>query len=266
MKLRGIVAAFVAVMFALQSCSSMGGQVRTASTAQPVGLQDPPVSNALLATPVAGENDLAVPPQAKVKVMTTCNAGPSTSYAVIFSVNPGPAVPIVGKDTADNYWVVNNPTGGTCWLSGKFAIVKGDTSTLPEVPPPPTPSARPGRTTIPPATPTSAGSMASSASAPSDPSALNGAQTCASGLNGQTLAWVEDITLTWQDNAVNESGFHVFQNNQQLTALPQDSTRYHLQLRYDQGTGSIAVDNFAVEAFNDSGTSTRLSVNMPRCH
>jgi hypothetical protein len=78
--------------------------------------------------------------------------------------------------------------------------------------------------------------------------------------------WVEDLILTWQDNALNEDGFHVFQNNTQLTALPQDSTRYHFQFRYNQGTGGIAIDKFAVEAFNGAGASSRPMIDVPRCH
>ena len=40
---------------------------------------------------------------------------------------------MVGKDTGDNYWIIDVPgyPGTLCWLSGQYATVSGDTIDLP---------------------------------------------------------------------------------------------------------------------------------------
>ncbi len=39
---------------------------------------------------------------------------------------------VVGKDTGDNYWIIDVPgyPGTVCWLSGQYASVSGDTTDL----------------------------------------------------------------------------------------------------------------------------------------
>jgi hypothetical protein len=61
----------------------------------------------------------------------------------------GEQAEVVGKNTVANYWVIKNPdASGTCWLWGMYATVEGDTTNLPEITPPPTPTSPPP-TTVP---------------------------------------------------------------------------------------------------------------------
>ena len=73
-----------------------------------------------------------------VTTATNCRMGPGTEYEIVLTVNPGMSFEVVGANRSLNYWIIRNPAGGTCWLWGQYAIVTGDTSTLPEYPPPPT--------------------------------------------------------------------------------------------------------------------------------
>jgi len=96
---------------------------------------------ALLSTPAstptpAGSATLInspLPPTLSVGVATNCYAGPNTNYGFVITIRPGTTVTVVGKDTADNYWIIDVPgyPGTVCWLSGQYASVSGDTNYLP---------------------------------------------------------------------------------------------------------------------------------------
>ena len=83
-------------------------------------------------TPTATITNTPLPPTLSVGVATNCYAGPSTSYGFVITIYPGTSVTVVGKDIADNYWVIDVPgyPGTVCWLSGQYASVSGDTVDL----------------------------------------------------------------------------------------------------------------------------------------
>ncbi len=95
---------------------------------------------ALLATPADTSTPTATatvtntsdPPTLSVSVATDCYAGPSTHYGFVITIYPGTIVTVVGKDPSDNYWIIDVPgyPGTTCWLSGQYASVSGDTTDL----------------------------------------------------------------------------------------------------------------------------------------
>lgn len=68
-----------------------------------------------------------------VSTATNCRTGPDVAYQLLMVVQPGSTNVVVGKYTPLNYWIINMPTGGTCWLWGAYATTVGDTSTLPEI-------------------------------------------------------------------------------------------------------------------------------------
>ena len=68
-----------------------------------------------------------------VTTATNCRTGPDAAYQLLMTVQPGSSFDVVGKYTPLNYWIINMPTEGTCWLWGKYATTVGDTSTLPEI-------------------------------------------------------------------------------------------------------------------------------------
>jgi hypothetical protein len=194
-----------------------------------------------------------------VTIATNCRTGPGTVYDMLFAMNPGQTAQIVGKYTPGNYLIINNPNGGVCWLWGQYAVVSGDISGLPEYPVPPTPTPKITLTPKPTLTPTLA--------PPAAPSGLSGAydRTCGGDFKGLTPIWVEDVNLTWTDNANNETGYRMYKNGSALPDFPPNSTTFHITMRYDQGTGGPLFDNFGVEAFNAAGASARTAVDVPRC-
>lgn len=214
-------------------------------------------------TPTAALTGTPSTPEVSVTSVTNCRTGPSTAYDLVFTANPGLTFQVVGKNTAFNYWIINNPTGGTCWLWGQYAVVSGNTNNLPEYPAPPTPTAKFTKTPKPTSTPKSTATPAP----PAAPSNISSSRSCEGfiGSDGITPKWSEAVTLAWQDNANNETGYRVYKNNGLASTLPANSTGYQITLRYNQGTGGPLFDNFAIEAFNDAGSSSRLYVDVPRC-
>jgi hypothetical protein len=102
-------------------------------------------------------------------------------------------------------------------------------------------------------------------SAPAAPTWLQGKRQCRGDFRGGNLIWVEDVDLTWQDNASTETGYVVYKNGVPQDVLPPDSAKVHLQFRYNQGVGDPPLDTFEVEAFRDVSSSSRATVPIQRC-
>jgi len=207
--------------------------------------------------------------EVSITSVTNCRTGPSQAFDLVFEANPGQTFKVVGKNTPTNYLIINDPTGGTCWLWGQNAVVTGDLSILPEYPAPAAPTAK--STNTPKASktpkPTSTRTSTPGPLPPAGPSGMSYDRSCEGYIDadGFTPKWSESITLTWQDNADNETGYRLYRNNSALPDLPPNSTTYHMTLRYTQGTGGPLFDNFQVEAFNGAGSSARAGVDVPKC-
>lgn len=75
-----------------------------------------------------------------------CKSGPGTNFEVIASFNVGTTADLIGKDTADGYWVVKDPTSGSsCWLQIQDATPAGSFEMLPELTPQASTQNVPGR-------------------------------------------------------------------------------------------------------------------------
>jgi hypothetical protein len=255
------------LILAILACNMPGGQSNNqpdlvaTTTAQAQALE------ASSSTPAPRDTPVVTPsvPEVIVTSPTNCRSGPSTDYDLVFTMNPGQTAQVVGKNTPTGYWIINNPTGGTCWLWGQYAVVSGNTSGLPEYPPPPTPTARFTRTPKPTSTPKFTPTPTLPAP-PTAPSGLNGTRDCTGGFKGIIPIWIESVTLTWQDNADNEMGYIIIKNGSVVSTLVANSTQYKITLRYNQVTGGTLFDNFNVEAFSDSGgSSAAQSVDVARC-
>jgi hypothetical protein len=80
---------------------------------------------------------------------TNCRTGPSAAYDLVGALLIGESAKVVGKNTSTNYWIIENPDGnGFCWLWGRYASVTGNTDILPEMTPPPEPTATLVPTTV----------------------------------------------------------------------------------------------------------------------
>lgn len=92
-------------------------------------------------------------PIVSVSVNTNCRTGPGVVYDYLTGLLVGEKAEVVGKYTSvtPTYWIIKKGSI-TCWLYGQYATVEGDTSSLPEMVPPPSPTPVP--TDTPTATPT----------------------------------------------------------------------------------------------------------------
>lgn len=197
--------------------------------------------------PVTGATSTATPsvPQLSVTSPTNCRTGPSAAYDLVFTANPGLEYTIVGQYNRGGYWIILNPVGGTCWLWGQNAVVGGNTAVLPAYPAPPLDK------------PTKVPRLTA-------PSGLSAPRTCTAATNGSTPIWIEGVTLTWNPSN-GEIGYRVFRNNLQIVTLPAGSINYYVQLRYARQAGGPSFDAFSVQAFNTSGASPQVSINVNRC-
>jgi len=270
------------LMLAILACNLPGSQsssqpnLAATITAQAVLLQAPTsTSESQTQTPAA------IGPQVSVSSTTNCRTGPGSSYDLVLTMNPGSTAQVVGKDTPDNYWIIDNPAGGTCWLWGQYATVNGDTSGLADYPPP---AMSQSQTNMPKATKTpKPSSMPTSgtpskiiipihatfifALGPSAPTNFSGSKNtpCGSGFSGITPIWKETYKLSWKDNATNETGYRVYRNGSLVAGIGANSTSYTNTFQYNQGTGGPTYDTFAVEAYNSYGTSSRPTWDIYRC-
>ncbi len=205
-------------------------------------------------------------PTVTVSIATNCRTGPGQAYPSIFGLPVGQIAEVVGKNTSTNYWIIKIPNGaGTCWLWGQYATVTGDTSALPTVAIPPTPT--PTITPTPKVTVTPTSTTALAPAAPSNASAV--LLTCVTNNFIQTVT----ATFTWTDNSNNETGFNIYANanfadgssvDQLLTSVGPNTTSYTVTATALSKIPPV----IKVEAFNNTGSSTRVSaspLNLSSC-
>lgn len=81
------------------------------------------------------------PPMFTATMNANCRTGPGLVYDVVRVVLAGASEPIVGRDAASTWWVVQG--GARCWISNVTGTASGDLSGVPVVPAPPTPTPSP---------------------------------------------------------------------------------------------------------------------------
>ncbi|HSB00082.1 MAG TPA: hypothetical protein VLE49_05490, partial [Anaerolineales bacterium] len=175
-------------------------------------------------------------PMVSVSENTNCRTGPGVVYDLVGALLIGEQAVVVGKYTAGNYWIINNPNGsGTCWLWGQYATVIGDTLGLPEYAPPPTPTPQP----------------------PVPPKNFQVIKQCIP-LPGLPLKFNYIMILKWEDQADNETGYKVFTNDVLYKTLDADATQSAFAAILPPGVPF----KFGVEAFNSTGSSARKSKSV----
>lgn len=182
-----------------------------------------------IASPVAS-TPTTVPAMLTINQATNCRGGPGPNYEIIISAPAGTKAEIVGKDTADNYWLIKTPNGsGTCWMSGQYATPSGGYAALPEVTP-----------------------QAPTPGVPSRPGSLYYNFTCTNG------ATVVTTNLSWADTANNENGYRVYRFDTMIADLPANSTSYTDTITITYGSALT----YYVEAYNAAGASQRRSASF----
>ncbi len=183
---------------------------------------------------------------------------------------------IVGKYTPSNYWIIETPTGGTCWLWGAYATVQGNVAPLAEMAPPTASSVAVAPTAL----PTSGSSSSSSNPSPTPttkpivlkpilvnpgliqlfakpaaPSNLTVSTTCT--YNVFHFLSVRSDHLIWP-TVSNATGYSVYENGSKISS----TTGTSINLIGASTTGSVS---FGVAAYNSNGTSgtTSASAHCP---
>ncbi len=213
-----------------------------------------------------------------VSSMTNCRTGPGSNYDLVLVFQPGATAEVVGKDTASNYWIIQTPTGGTCWLGGTYATVQGNVDALAEMAPPtsevaaaPTTAPTSGSGSSPKPSPTATskpivknpillppGVIKGFTLSPAAPSKLIVTTTCTYNIFPHTLK-VRTDHLSWPAVS-NATGYYVYENGSKNP--PGGTTGTGINLIGATTTGSVS---FGVAAYNSFGTSgtTGVSSNCP---
>lgn len=158
----------------------------------------------------------------------SCRSGPGTDFKEVAQFPAGTKLTMVGKDTADGYWIVQDPTShDLCWIQAQDATAAGSYTALPEVTPP-----------------------ASAKNVPARPSLTAYTFECVYPAGGGLQVKVQ---LNWTDNSNNETGYHVYRNDTQVADLPANTTSYSETA--DIASGTVYV--YSVEAYNAAGASAR---------
>jgi uncharacterized protein YgiM (DUF1202 family) len=84
-------------------------------------------------------------PMVSVTLNTNCRFGPGLVYEYLGALLEGETAEIHGVNPGGNFWYIENPDnpGEYCWITAAYALVTGDTSQVPVLTPPPTPTHTP---------------------------------------------------------------------------------------------------------------------------
>lgn len=169
-------------------------------------------------------------PLASVGEVINCRSGPGTNYKQITQILPGDSVKIIGF-FSPNYWVVFTKDG-ECWLSGEFATPSGSFAAVPTVTAPPTPNG----------------------GAPEAPTFLkNNGWTFSCSASAQA-----DIALSWNDKAVNETGYRILRNGEIIAELPADSVFFSETIALLSGQSAA----YQIRAYNLIGETDSAVVTI----
>jgi len=184
-----------------------------------------------------------------VSVDTNCRTGPGVVYDRVGGLLVGEQAVVVGKYSAGNYWIINNPdSSGTCWLWGQYATVTGNTAGLPEYTPPPTPTP-----TITP-TPT----FTSTPTVPNAPANVSVSKVCVPLVLPQyTLTAI----ISWEDKSSDETGFKIYRDGTLVTTVGPNVITLNDSIPVNMGVPVI----YGVEAVNASGASARINASAVIC-
>jgi hypothetical protein len=93
-------------------------------------------------TPTATLTPTPSVPMVRVSATSNCRTGPTTAYNQLGVFHVGETAQVVGRSIYSDTWIVQLPSNPaiTCWLWAGNATVVGDTSKLPVIPLPSTPT------------------------------------------------------------------------------------------------------------------------------
>ncbi len=268
--------------FLLASCNLPASKVAYEPSAEELALtivvQTREAEAARATEPPPSPPEAAAPQETTVSVSTAtnCRTGPDINYSLVLTFQPGASAVVVGKYSPTNYWIINTPTGGTCWLWGAYASVQGDTSKLPEIAAPaPPPVAAVEPTEEPPSGDSGDSDSGDSGGGgnpvgpiilnpgliqvlliPLQPASFTATATCQYINFPSKMLISKTDKLTWS-SVGNATGYYVYVNGLQMKNLTGTSTSFDAMI--------INASNYGVASYNSKGTSTVKTISAPSC-
>ncbi|MBN1266013.1 MAG: hypothetical protein JXA25_11000 [Anaerolineales bacterium] len=152
----GVYEIFVAALIGENYAPSDGISIHVGSTSES------PISSPVTLTAILDLTETATPdlpetptptgtvtpepedPMVKTVTTSNCRTGDDVAFSVQVSLGAGDLAPIIGRNLHTTWWFINW-SGFYCWVSDDIVEVTGDTSNVPVVasPPTPTPTVKP---------------------------------------------------------------------------------------------------------------------------
>lgn len=200
-------------------------------------------------------------PEAIALQNASCRVGANAAFTVTNFLFEGESAVLIGRITEGTWFYVELPNElGRCWIFGENLELSGPVDSLPFFTPPELPAAD-----------TSGGDDGGGDGEGGDGEGEGGddggdsvpsAPSAASNLtvNDVCNAGGLDVSLSWQDNSDNETGFRVYRNGSLQATLPAGTTNYN------QGAPhTITAYSYAVEAYNGVGNSSQATAQSNIC-
>lgn len=228
---RGLLVSLLAVMLAacnLQINQGGGGNSsveQAAATIVAMTMQARAgIPNGTLITPFASPAVATPTVKPTVSIHTDgakCKSGPGADFKVIATYSVGTVADLLGKDTADGYWLVKDPSSGSsCWVQIQDATPAGSFELLPEVTPQPVAQTAPGR-----------------------PGHASFNFNC----DSTSLTTI----LAWNAPTGTVNGYRLYREGTKIADLDAGTTTYNETIPFNFGSSM----NYAVEAYNDGRVS-----------
>ncbi len=174
-----------------------------------------------------------------VSQATTCYAGPSTGFGRVITIYPGVTVSVVGKDTADNYWIIDVPgyPGTVCWISGQYAQVTGDIAGLPS----------PAKPVIPTYTLSEPRNLHISCSSSSE--------------SDDEVEWT--VVLSWKNTDPDQSRVRIFRNGRLIDTVGAHASSFTDD--FDVSGHRRRGVTYGVQAYSNRAVSSIVTVSLHDC-
>ncbi len=208
-------------------------------SATPSETPSPTPTDTPSATPTETATNTPAPPMLSVSAATNCYAGPSNRYGLVYTMRPGIMALVVGMDLPDSYWIISVPgyPGTVCWLFSQYALVVGDTSSLPS-----------------PATPQASNYTLS------EPKNLR--ISCYSEpYSDDASTW--SVSLRWTTTEPNQTGVRIYRYGRIVAVRGSHASYYNdYFIHYDFHSGV----RYGVQAVSGSAVSSIVWIHMNSCH
>ncbi len=227
-------------MWLLAACAPAGAPTapslsvqELAATIAAATIQAGPTATTIALTPFTSSAVPGTGPAVKPTLVihndnSACRSGPGADFKVIATFTAGTSVDMAGKDSADSYWIVVDPTShNLCWVPMQDATPSGSYTSLPEMTP-----------------------QAVSVPVPNKPGKGVWNFAC----DNSSLTTI----LGWNAPSGPVNGYRIYREGAQIADVPATQTSYTEKVPFRYGSNM----SYAVAAYNDAGVSQQTVWNF----